>query len=642
MPPEWRACESWPLADLSAYDVLVQKRFERLARGIRLYLQSGRLRAAAQEASCSNSVLLFQLNRCLSKDDDGEIVGWRGIILGMRIKRYVRTRDLPTGQPEQPHGRAGAFDAFLRDHPEVLEKFQKALKAGGSTTTRVKRSAPTLQSAWQAFRRILVDQGFTDAEYPLNSASKGRRSVQRLAKRLISSDPSLIGTWYGEQARDGLSVGRGKYSFDFGTTPFDVAHVDAHKIHCVGVVRVAGPAGMQSIAITRLWISVVQDHSSRAIIGYSASISKEISASSIESAFAMGQRTWKPRLLRMEHVRYTKGAGLPVGMVEGLAGCRPCTVMLDNAAQHYSRRILHTMRKSLGCALSYGPIKAWWRNAVLERLFRTLELYGFQCLPSSTGSKATDPMRPNSVGQAVKHGIDWEDLLDILDVLVANYNAMPQRGLGGQSSLQVLSAAVASNRAMLPRLAPPISAHSPPLGVVVESRPVRGSLKKGRLRRPYVQIDKVHYTNDTLSKRFDLIGRYVIVHIREEDDIRSVECYLETGEHVGSIETIAHGWRATSHTRSVRRAINAAIERGDVDSNSDDIVASYLRTLADRALKDIASRPGKVSPAGSALAETLRATGAAMPQPSNFQRAKKIGPDAMHLPAHIKPPSWKK
>lgn len=643
IPPEWRNCEAWPLADLSACRDSVQDRFHRLARGIRLYLSSGKLKAASLEADCSASVLLHQLNRCLIKDETGELIGWRGLISGLRIKDYERSKELPSGITDNHLGRAGALTAFLLLHPEVYERFRRALQSGGSTTIGVKRSAPTLQGAWQSFRRILRDLGFSESEYPLNSESRGRRSVQRLAKKLVSADPKSIGAWYGEQARRGLLLGRGKYAFDFARAPLDVAHIDAHKSHCIGVVRVPGPAGMQAVAINRLWISLVQDHGSRAIFGYSASISKEISAATIENAFAMAQSCWQPRSLQDSKLKYKVGAGLPVGSVTGLSSFRPCVVIMDNATQHYANRIVHSLRKSLGCAISYGPIAAWWRNAILERLFKTLEQHGFQCLPSSTGSNPTDPLKPDSVKMAIEHGIDWEDLLDILDVLVANYNASPQRGLGGQTPLQVLDSATSSGTFILPRLKPPVSVLSPKLGVVIESRPVRGSMKKGHLRRPYVQIDKVHYTNEILSKRFDLIGSRVIVHLREEEDIRHVDCFLENGEHIGPIEVIAQGWRATKHTRSVRRAINESIERGDINSDSDDLVSAYLSMLADRVRQDILTKPNKVSAAGSALAETLRVTDAPMPpKSSNIESSIRKSPGVFHLPAHIKSPSWKK
>lgn len=173
MPPEWRDCDTWPLADVTNYDEATQNRFERLARGIRLYLQTGKLRAASQEAQCSPAVLLTQLNRCISTTDSGQLVGWAGLIRGLRFKPYCRKKDLPRGKSEDSSGRAGAMTVFLERNPEVLKKFKKVLKAGGSSSS-IPRSAPTLQGAWQVFRNILLSEGFTDEMYPLNSKTKGR------------------------------------------------------------------------------------------------------------------------------------------------------------------------------------------------------------------------------------------------------------------------------------------------------------------------------------------------------------------------------------------------------------------------------------------------------------------------------------
>lgn len=642
IPLEWRKCDDWPTADLSLYDEDVQLRFDRLSRGIRLYLNTGKLKAAANEAGCSKSVLLAQLNRCLQTNDDGELIGWRGLIRGQRIKAYERKKDLPEGKQENHLGRAGALNAFLKQNPDVLEKLKSAIKYGGSTDTKIKRASPTIEGVWQAFKRILREKGFSENSYPLNSGSKGRRSIQRLARKLIAADASAIGTWYGEKASSGLAIGKGKYAFDYARAPFDIAHVDAHKIHCIGVVRVPGPAGIQSVAIDRLWISVVQDHGSRAVFGYSASIAKELSSSIIEHAFTIAQQPWQRRPLRSSNIKYREGGGLPVGTIDGLPCFRPCVVMMDNAAQHYSNRMLHALRKSLGCALSYGPIKAWWRNAVLERFFRTLESHGFQILPSSTGSNPNDALKPPSVHRANEYGIDWEDLIDILDALMADYNATPQRGLGGQTPLKVLDTAVSSNGFILPRIPPPVTAQTPPLGVVVETKIVRGKIQKGKLRRPYVQIDSAHYTNEELSNRFDLIGHPVVVHIRAEEDIRSAGCYLENGQSIGEIEVIDKGWRATKHTRSVRHAINEAIRKGEVNANSDDLVDAYLASLVCRAKQDIAAKPKSVSSAGSALAETLRATGASLPSHTPAREITKLPLDDVRIPAHIKPPSWRK
>ena len=85
-----------------------------------------------------------------------------------------------------------------------------------------------------------------------------------------------------------------------------------------------------------------------------------------------------------------------------------------------------------------GTNRTLEHNAITERLFKTLETYGFQRLPSTTGSNSRDPIKNKPVENATKVGITWEALLDITDVLVADYNITGNRGRGGQSPLEVL------------------------------------------------------------------------------------------------------------------------------------------------------------------------------------------------------------
>jgi len=60
--------------------------------------------------------------------------------------------------------------------------------------------------------------------------------------------------------------------------------------------------------------------------------------------------------------------------------------------------------------------------------------------------------------------------------------------------------------------------HSLTTGLVTsEKRTVRGGVKNGR--RPYVQIDGVHYTNPVLGDTGELIGTILIVQIDEDDTL---------------------------------------------------------------------------------------------------------------------------
>jgi hypothetical protein len=274
-------------------------------------------------------------------------------------------------------------------------------------------------------------------------------------------------------------------------------------------------------------------------------------------------------------------------------------------------------------------------------LFRTLELYGFQRLPSSTGSHPKDAHRRDPVANAMAHRISWEELLDLADVSIANYNAAGHRGLGSRSPLEVLASALHDPvPSFIPRPAAPESVSHPRLGITVETRRVAGCAKKGRIKRPYVEIDKVSYTSPALSSRFDLLGKPIVVHI-DEQQMASVKAFVDGGVTIGELTPQEAGWRRTPHTREMRKAINSMIDVGDISSNATDYVLEYLQRLALRAQRDIVERPERKSHAATVLADAARASGATIPEVPPHQVPRRAASNTRAIPGHIKQPSWR-
>lgn len=636
LPPEWRDCEAWPAADLSTVDDDVRDRFDRLARGLRLYLSTGRLKAAAIEAGCSGGVLIDLLNRCVHVHSTGDLIGWAGLISRLRVRGYTRIRVECQGGA---HGFAGKFQQFLRDNEEKRKALHQIIRAGGGPKS-TRSQAPTFRSVFTTFRAFCLADGMTMGDYPWCSKSGGRRSIERYAVSFIASDTAAAKVWYGADAAVGLSLGTGNKSFPFAMAPLDVVGADAHKIHCIGVVMINGPAGPQPVPVERLWIYPVVEKKTRCILSYSVSIRREISAANIEEALVACSRPWKPRLLIVEGQRYLDGAGLPVGTIPGLTECRPCVIRIDNAAQHFAKRIVVRARRTLGCTIAWGPVGGWWRNAVTERVFRTLELYGFQRLPSSTGSHPKDPRRPDSVANAIKHRISWDELLDLIDVTIANYNITNHRGLGNRAPLEVLATLLQSSDSIfIPRPSAPETVNTPKLGITVETRFVAGCARKGQIKRPYVEVDKVHYTAPALSNRFDLLKKPIVLHINE-GDMRSLHAFVE-GRPIGELTAQAEGWRHTAHTREMRKAINALIDTGGIPPDSTDYVLEYMKKLVARTHQEASDRPSRKSPSGTLLADAARVSGAPIPELPTADIARRPRAVSRPMPGHIKKPAWR-
>jgi len=637
VPHEWRDCEAWPSISVDHMDPEERAHFDRHALAIRTYLTRGALAAAAAAGQCTKQTVIDKLNRCLTLDDEGRIAGWRGLQPYVRLSSSpYRRRDLPAGARAAEQGAAGAFERFLRSHEDIRKRLHEAIRNGGSLQRRVKSRHPTFRSVFSAFIKSCEAAGLTPNDYPLNSRSKSRRSVERYAVAFIPTDASSVETWFGADARDQKKLGTGKKRFPLAMAPLDLCGADAHEMHCYGVVIVPGPAGPQAVPIERIWIFPVLDLGARCVLRYAVSIRTEISAETIEEALCACDTPWLRRELVVQGHEYKPGAGFPVGSIEGMTYCRPCALQIDNAAQHFSNKLIQSGRRALGCAVSFGPIGAWWRNGFTERLFKSLEMFGFQCLASSSGSHPADVHKREPVKNAIRHEITWEELLDLVDILFANYNATPHEALGGLSPLAVMRRGIAPHSASyLPRMPVPATAHTPELGVAVERRSIRGRARAGAVTPPYVMVDEIRYTNEVLSSRFELIGQDVILHVRDRDMV--IRAFLPNGQDLGLLKCQHAGWAAHTHSRSMRKTVNALIRNGSLAG--DDPVMEYLAYLRRETLAEVQAAPTRISHAGTQLAEASRVTGLKV-----SQLIAESAP-ATHLsrpvPGHIPRPTWR-
>jgi putative transposase len=640
LPAELSDTSRWRQVDMSALDGSVRDRYVQMKAALEAYISTGRIRAISAESGIAGVEIIRQLNRCLAANKDGGLVGWPALIQGQRIKDYVRRSSLPNSTNGEGAGFSGAFKAFLTEHADIQEKIDSLIFKRKGMVHEAKIS---IRSLHKVFVQLCEAAGITKDQYPFNSKSYGRRSLSRYVNQVIE-EHLVEGTAarFGKDATKKLSVGTGHDAHIYSTAPYDLVGVDAHKLHCFGTIRINGPRGPQRIAVQRLWIVPVLEAQCRAILGYSVGIRTECSSAIIEAALQSALSTWSPREIEVPGMTYRPGAGLPSGIFPELAGRGWVSLMFDNAAAHFANSIAQRARRRIGCFLNYGPVGHWEHRAALERLMKTLEIYGFQRLPSSTGSSPNDPIRDEPVRQAVNTGIDWETLVDLIDITIANYNVTPNEALGNRTPLSVLRDHLHTEApAFLPRRLPPANGLQPDFGITVETRFIRGNREQGR--RPYIEIDRVHYSNIVLANAMALIGEKLRIHIRESD-MCTVTAYLESGEELGVL-TAQGGWGRTRHTREMRKQINALRDSGDlIVLSGDDPVQKLMSFYASEAHRQAEKNVYKVSRAATKLVNAAYVSGESV---SEKKVADAVAaPPTPELPRSkptrlIKPPVWK-
>ncbi|NMF88111.1 hypothetical protein [Aromatoleum petrolei] len=643
LPQEYRDITRWRCVDEDALQEEELHRFAALREAITAYVRTGKLSGPSKASGVSEEEIIRQLNRCVTLDLEGQLVGWPALLKFLRIGRYSRATPPPVGPVGTAAGFAGAFSKFLGDHPQIREQLDDLIKKR-SRKGKIHEVHKSIRQLARDFADLCRAAGVREDEYPLNTKSTARKSIERYVNDLVQcGSRSAIAARYGQTAADRLSVGTGISAFPLALAPYDVGGIDAHEEHCIGCIIVNGVAGPQLVPVERIWIVCFLDEISRAILGYSVGIRTEISSAVAEQSLIFNQTPWQPRPLSIPGFKYAEGAGFPSGVIPELLGCFPAVIKFDNAAAHHSIRISENARKRIGAALTYGKVADWAHNHALERVFKTLETYGFQRLPSTTGSNTQDPVRPkNPVREAIRNGITLEGLLDLTDVVLANYNATPSVGLGGQSPLQVLrNHLFLVKPTFLPRRLPPPSGHRPELGVVVETRFVRGNTKEGR--RPYVQIDRVRYTGPVLARSFGFIGSQLRIHIHEAN-MQQVQAYLPSGIELETLSANG-GWGRTPHSREMRAQINALCDAGELWVGfGDDPVEKLLEYYANKAYKEALERPTSVSRTGTKLANAAYVSGLPIPTQTpgseDGQGNATVSP-GRPVPASVKRPIWK-
>lgn len=577
LPESLRDLTLWAGVDLDALSPPVRDKVSRRQRAIRAYLQGHALSHIRADCGIANTELLRCLNRCIAEHEDGGIFGWRALLPWQHTRTYVRLAAPVTGAS----GNGGSFMQFLRDHPEIATPLDEViLKTKAIDALRESRYSH--KETYGHFRRLCLRAGIPVTRYPLNAKDDGRRAVRRYALELLKTHFSehaarTGGTNARLRARIGLGVGRCFSS----EVPFDLVSIDAHRLNFIGCIGIPTSTRIEVVPIQRFQLLPVVEHYSRAVLGYEVAITREPGAHDVIKAVRHALTPWSPRKLTLPGHAYPDGAMLPSALPD-LRGLCWSALLIDNASIHCSTAVAENLRKRLGCALNFGPVRRWYRRPLVESVFSALERAGFLRLPNTTGTGPADPQRPDAVANAVKYEMLLEEMLDLIDIVICTYDATVRDSLGKISPLERLSEAVLAAPAQwLPRSLPPLPPWVPELGAIVLTLTVRGSRKQGR--RPYIQYEHVRYSSPVLSQAHDLIGQKIRVHVQNED-LRTVKAFLLTGEELGILNATG-GWDRTRHDLSLRQhVLRAAEDRTLIVGPGEDPIQTFLVLKAQQAL----------------------------------------------------------
>ncbi|WP_176732870.1 hypothetical protein [Paraburkholderia nodosa] len=566
---------SWPAVDVLALSPERQTLYLRRERAIRLYLDGAsdiQIRSICGMGRGQAYRLLRE--RCLRQHPDGRVFGWRGLLPHSHTKAYERKTPL---KPDVwGSGAVGALQwAFECPSGRGLEERLRARILGKRPELEASRRPRMAIFRW--FIAEMRERGFERrGEWPFNVDRRGYVTIGTYIDAVLAENPSRA-----RQAAGGDEAVRKARSGD-GTRrpellPFERVECDAHKLDARMLVLVPSPhGGTEPRMIHRVWVIVLIEVVSRAVLGYHLCLRRECSAEDVLRAIRTALVPWIPRELQFGQDAYVSGAGLPSFHIPQLTGACWDEFSVDGALANVCQRVEDVLREVVGARIvkpqdpaSYSCRRTKDDRPYIESFFGRLASGGFHQLSITTGSSPADKRGHDPEAATFATQFQLEYAQELLDTLIANYNATPHSGLGYRSPLEQLQLLVA-NGSMAFRTADPGAVRR----MVCARRlcTLQGGLRNGR--RPHFNFANARYSAEWLAMRTDLLGQCFWLQLDNDDDARFATVSSRQGHFLGVVRA-APPWHRTPHSLYVRSAIRALEKRRllHLSGNSDAVEA---------------------------------------------------------------------
>ena len=567
--------ETWPEPDVGAIADAKRALYSKRKEAVLLYLQGVAGKSILDRTGVHPRYLNDLIReRCMHTHSDGRVYGWRALVPNVHIAKYTRKTKVKANL--KGGGGAGALSTLLLLEPEFASRLDKYIlktfpdqKLGESRRPR--------HALWSWFLKELRSLGYEIRnEWPFTTETMGYSSICRYADAVMNANPKkaarIVG---GPQLEKKMESGDGinRPVED----PFARVEMDAHKLDGRFVVLIPQINGGWSPRIVhRLWVIVLLEVVSRAVIGYHLSLRFEVNKEDVLAAIKSALVRWNRKDLSFSTEPYFEDAALPSGHHDRYVGLCWNETSVDGALAETCQTVKGKLLDVVGSSLmdpsaGFAQRRSKDDRPFIEAFFRTLASRGLQRMSNTTGSKAQDKKGRNPEEVAVISEFQLEYAEELLDAIFANYNATPHSSLGYRSPLQILDF-LASIGKLAFRYADPNAIQG--LLTVRKLCTVHGGYKVGRM--PFVNFLGATYSNEELSQRHDLVGKKIWVVNHLENDARIALASTQDGHRLGVLRAHAP-WHRTPHSLTIRSAINSMVRnRRFALANGADAVSTFM------------------------------------------------------------------
>lgn len=602
-------------------------RYQRLRAALELHWQGTKPKEIARLYGVSRQMLDYCEARFFRAHEDGRPYGFRALVRGTRINQFKRERESNIDTIVDGFGAAGSFRQCLAAYPcakkvlddEISRHEGRLPESIALSYVRVHRS----------FLDALRAKGVAATQYPFCTTTLAYESVRTYVLKEIRARHSRQARTrlLGPTANDGLDGRSGKRGWLEPQLPCDVVCYDEQLLPAIGAVVFEYGGQRHVLPMERLSLCVLVSARPQCVLAYHLSHRSRVTSADFLETFNNLLTPWTARTFEaVPTLTYRHGAGFPSGVVPGfLEGLRIGLIRVDNDLTHYADAVLVHLRDLLGATIEFGRVRRWITRAAVEQVFGELQR-DITKLPSTTGSGPGDRCVSNPAVNAVKWAITFDELRELLEVIIANLNGRPRTQLYGASSLEAIArdwAGRASRGAAIPGYAPTLLGELP-LPTQVCKVVVRGNAKKGE--PPYIEMDHARYTSDLLRSGWHLIGQPMIALLQK--DHRLIKLRYPDGSTLGAVQVTGH-WSRSFHDQATRKEIirlrkQRAIQYGGLDDPVEIFKAHKLAQMGAHASK----RAGKVMRGSNKYLPTVGTAACSPPKSSAGARGTAPVPQA--------------
>lgn len=618
--------------------------FNQRRTALELYAGGETIKQIEAQTNVNRRQLYRLIERCTNTHEDRRPFGFRALVRYARVAVYERVLPFKAVSASGFGAAAGAFGLLLQTHPELTLWLKEQVKRKRitvhqiSTDGKLRTRLGNLKHAHAGFLSECRKLNISASAYPFNTEHTAIRALSAALRAECLLSYGRAAHLAGASHLKGLPADADQLTAPAATQFLDVVEFDGHRLDLRLKLVVKDPLGFeQQFEIERIWLLVIIDIYSRAVLGYHVSLNREYSRYDVIHTIEAALEPHRPTAFTLPGVGYGPLGGFPSDKLPELGYATWQWFKLDNAKANLSSDVRHALCEFIGCMVDAGPPHTPDDRPYIERFFGSIASNLSSRLPGYTGTHPKDIRRALSdpKGNARLH-VSLAEIQELLAATMAVYNASPHDGLNGRTPLEAVVHSVRTGGAMLNWL-PDAKRRTLCLMQTPKRVIVRGYLHQGQ--RPHVNFYGVRYTNAMLASTASFLGQELHLYYNSQD-LRTVRAFSSTGAELGVLA--AQGaWGVIAHDLKLRQEIiklrgrkrlGAALSREFMRQFIEEKFAKAKGTR--RAASGLAQTLQTLAGAPTSLSSTMAASSIPVPPATDVDQAlppQRIEPQRLSI-----------